>query len=57
MTRKVSAPKRCVAESKERLPRIGELRDGGFVVALNEETLEYYVRRFADENEQKATVH
>jgi len=48
MNRKVSAPKLCRAPDKERLPRIGEERDGGFVVTVNEETLEYTVRRFVD---------
>lgn len=49
MKRTVSAPKLCRVPSKEALPRIGELRDGGFVVTVNEETLEYTVRRFVDE--------
>lgn len=52
MSRKVSGPKLLVAESKEKLPRIGEKRDGGFVVTINEETLEYTVRRFVDGEER-----
>ena len=49
MNRKVSAPKFCKAARREELPRIGEERDGGFVVTLNEETLEYSVRRFVED--------
>lgn len=49
MNRKVSAPKFCKAARREELPRIGEERDGGFVVQLHEETLEYSVRRFVED--------
>jgi hypothetical protein len=48
MKRQVSAPKVCKAPTREALPRIGEKRDGGFVVTINEETLEYTVRRFVE---------
>jgi hypothetical protein len=49
MTRRVSAPKLCKAPDREHLPHIGEKRDGGHVVTINEETLEYTVRRFMGE--------
>ena len=51
MKRDVSAPKVCIAAAKEALPRIGEQRDGGFVVTVNEETLQYTVRRFVGEGD------
>ena len=44
--RQVSAPKICKAARREELPRIGEERDGGFVVSVREDALEYSVRRF-----------
>lgn len=49
--REVSSPKLCVAPDRERLPRIGQHTDGGFVVTINEETLEYTVRRFVGEGD------
>jgi hypothetical protein len=51
MKREVSAPKLCRAPDREHLPRIGQLSDGGFVVTINEETLEYTVRRFVGEGD------
>lgn len=53
MKRDVSAPKLCVASSPERLPRIGQHTDGGFVVTVNEETLQYTVRRFVEGQPQQ----